>query len=201
MPDDKVLVYLPANFSPVAILQMRNHIEFEQIIEDWQRDSLEKKYVKVDRMGGPGDKSRDIICIDRDNQLWIYQCKHYKDKLTKEQTFPEIAKCCYFCFKGEYKIQGVAKIPKRYFFMSPKGLTTSMKDLFDDPKQLKSELKHDWNRLCKKRISDTTEIILEGDFELFIDRLDFSMFYFITPEDFIDDFKKSEKFDVVRDIC
>ena len=127
MSDERVLVYLPANFSPVTILQMRDHVEFERIIEDWQSDLLVKKYKKVERLGGPQDKSRDIACTDNNDDLWIYQCKHYKDKISKEEVFPEIAKCCYFCFKKDFKI------PKKYYFMSPRGVTTPMKDLFDNP--------------------------------------------------------------------
>jgi hypothetical protein len=189
MSDDKVLVYLPANFSPVTLLQMRDHIEFEKIVEDWQSDLLEKKYKKVERLGGPRDKSRDIACTDQNDDLWIYQCKHYKDKISKEEVFPEIGKCCYFCFKKDFKV------PKKYYFISPQGVTTPMKDLFDSPDRLKTQIKLNWDSHCSRKITEKAVIELTGDFMQFVNNLDFSIFYYYTPEQFVEDFKNSPKFE------
>ncbi len=194
MSDDRLMAYFPATFKHVVILQDHDENDYELIIEDWQRVYLGEKYVKVERLGGPGDKSRDILCTDNNDDLWIYQCKYYSDAISKNEIFPEVAKCCYYCYKQEYKVKGVPKTPKKYYFVSPKGVTIGMRDLFEDPTRLKSELIAAWATLCKKRITKTEEVLLEGELSSYINNFDFSIFYHITPEEFVEDYKKSPNF-------
>lgn len=101
------------SLDPIKILQIYSEDDYELIIEEWQRDYLGEKYVRVERLGGQGDKGRDVICQDVEGNSYIYQCKHYNKKLGKNEILLEIGKCCYYCFKKEYGI------PKKYSFVSP----------------------------------------------------------------------------------
>lgn len=171
------------SLDPLKLLQVFSEEDYEEIIEEWQRDYLGERYSRVERVGGTGDKGRDIICTTKDNDCFIYQCKHYNRKLNKSDILTEIGKCCYYCFKEDYRI------PKRYYFVSPQGVTTQVMDLFNSPDNLKEELKINWKNRCRSKISSSQLIELEGDLLSFIGEMDFSIFNYVSPNEFIEYFK------------
>lgn len=177
-------VYI-TSFDPKRLLQLFSEDEYEEIIEEWQREYLGKKYSRVERLGGPKDKGRDIICTDNEGYSYIYQCKHYDRKLRVHEVLLEIGKCCYYCCNGDYKT------PKEYYFVSPHGVTVTARDLLMNPVKLKTELKERWEKLCRKKISSSKTIELKGNLLIFIDKFDFSIFDYVTPSEFIDEFKKT----------
>jgi hypothetical protein len=173
------------NLDPIKILQVLNEDDYESMIEEWQSDSLGKKYVRVEKLGGPGDKGRDVICTDMNGDSYIYQCKHYDRKLNKQDVLLEIGKCCYYCSKGDYPT------PKKYHFVAPQGVATQARDLLKSPASLKEELGTNWSKICQSKISSSKEIKLEGSLLVFIDGLDFSIFDYIPPREFLADFEKT----------
>ncbi|MGD0978046.1 MAG: ABC-three component system protein [Candidatus Bathyarchaeia archaeon] len=154
------------------------------MIEEWQSASLQSKYVKVEKLGGPGDKGRDVICTDNNNDSFVYQCKHYDRKLSKHDVLLEIGKCCYHCSKGDYPT------PKKYYFVSPQGVSPQARDLLAGSKGLREELKANWEKICQFKIS-SSGVELKGNLLAFIDQLDFSVFSYISPLEFLEDFKKT----------
>ncbi len=171
------------NLDPIKILQIFSEDDYESLIEDWQRSYLGKKYSDVERLGGSGDKGRDVICTDILGETCIYQCKHYDRKLNKSDVLLEIGKICYYCYNGDYKI------PKKYYFVSPQGVTTYVRDMLLDPIKLKKELIDNWDNNCSTKITSKEKVILEGKFLEFIDSFNFSIFNYISPKNFLSDFK------------
>ena len=175
---------------PLKVIQCLNDEQFEQMIEEWQTYYKGTKYQRVEGMGCAGDKGRDIKCtgIGLFKDLYIFQAKAYNKKLGKTQIFPEIAKCVFNTFKQEYSI------PREYRFVSSLGVSPTVSDLFADPAKLKQELKANWNNMCSTKIQSSTTILLSGDFLTYVDNFDFSIFNYISPQEFIDDFKKTNYF-------
>ena len=167
---------------PLRILRVFSEDQYENMIGDWQRSYLERKYSRVENIGGPTDKGRDVICTDCHDSTYFYQCKHYDRKLTKSDIFPEIAKCCYYSFIKKYSV------PKKYYFVSPQGVTPDVRDLFTSPERLKQEIIGQWSKKCQSKIT-SGEVKLEGDFLAYVTGFDFSIFNYISPEEFLADFK------------
>jgi len=184
MADKEKYIYV-TTLDPIKILQVLNEDDYETMVEEWQSDSLGKKYSRVEKLGGPGDKGRDVVCTDGNNDSYVYQCKHYDRKLNKQDVLLEIGKCCHHCSKGDYPI------PKKYYFVSPKGLATQVRDLLVSSTNLKEELKANWGKICQSKISSSGEIELESGLLAFIDGLDFSIFSYISPREFLEDFEKT----------
>lgn len=89
---------------PEMMLRCFDEDKFETMIRDWQSVQIGTKYQRVERLGGPNDKGRDIACIGLNGELYIYQCKDYQRQLTASDILLEIGKCCYYCFTRAYPI-------------------------------------------------------------------------------------------------
>ncbi len=126
-------------------------------------------------LGGSGDLGRDIIAYrDEGKKEWDnFQCKHYNKKLSKSDILNETSKFLTYCY--EKKIS----LPQKYFFVSPKGLGSNAHDLISNPTDLKEKLK--------------AIAIKEGGNEKvdFIDKIDFSIFSYIEPLEFLTQFKET----------
>ena len=170
----------------MKMLQCLEDSEFESMIEDWQRCYIGIKYQRVQRLGSALNKGRDIACTGLNNELYIFQCKNYGKQLGVSDILPEIAKCCYHSFTGAYAI------PKEYRFVSPLGVSPTVADLFGKPSELKELLKERWVKTCSKII--TPPVSLTPALELFIDAMDFSVFNYISPKEFMNDFSKTSYF-------
>ena len=170
---------------PLRILKVLNEDQYEQMIGQWQSYYLNTKYTRVQNLGGPGDKGRDVLCSDSNENQYFYQCKHYEGKLTKGDVFPEIAKCCYNCYIGTYPV------PKAYYFISPHGVTPLVSDLIAHPNGLKEQIRLNWPNMCQSKVTASEQIRLEAEFLAYFERFDFSIFHYVTPQEFLDDFSKT----------
>jgi hypothetical protein len=172
---------LVTNLDPIRILSLRSANEFEEIVEDWQR-ALKQRYstIRVERVGGPGDMGRDIICTEANGDSVIYQCKHYGRELNKQDVLKEIGKCCFYCSNGFYPL------PRKYYFVSPLGLNGTTRDLVNNPEELRKELLSKWSSYCETKIS-SERIPLEARLRGFITELEFRIFSYIVPKDFIEE--------------
>lgn len=160
--------------------------EYEDIIREWIAGYCEKKYVGVRKVGGANDKGRDVIAFineihDYDN----YQCKHYDHPLAPSDIWKELGKLCYYTFDGSYKL------PRKYFFVAPLGVGPKLSDYLQKPSELKTELIKDWDSKCKTGISDKVEVELSAELLAHINSIDFSIFKFLDPQEFIEQHKQT----------
>ncbi len=154
--------------------------EWEEFTEEWA-SSPDTNYKKVVRFAGAGDTGLDVVGFISDATFvggWDnYQCKHYDHSLTPSDIWVEIGKIIYYSFVGEYPP------PRKYYFVAPKDVGTSLGKLLASPSKLKEEAKANWPKYCEKGISSTLPVLLEGDLLLYLDNFDFSIFSSKSPID------------------
>lgn len=138
---------------------------------------LRPSYKKVVRCGGGGDMGRDVIGYMSD--CWEnYQCKYYDKKLSVAEAVLEVGKIIYYSYIGEYEL------PRKYYFVSPKGNGTNLIKVLSDPsgEKMKSELIVRWDKVCKDEITKKQAIELDDDLLKYIeDVVDFTIFDDIPP--------------------
>lgn len=61
------MVISAKKLDPLRMLRVYNNEQYEEMIEDWQREYLGTKYTRVERLGGPGDKGRDVLCTNKND--------------------------------------------------------------------------------------------------------------------------------------
>ncbi|UOY94183.1 restriction endonuclease [Ectobacillus sp. JY-23] len=178
--------YIP----PIDRLKIVSPSEFEEIVEEWLYGYLSKKYEKVIRVAGAGDKGRDVIAFERyskdGDEIWDnYQCKHYNAPLTPSEMWVEFGKVCYYTYKGDYSI------PRKYYFVSPHGVGGKLFDFIMNPNTLKSELIKEWDKNCLKKITKVEEVHLKGNFKKYVEGFDFSIFDVINPAELIAQYQQT----------
>jgi hypothetical protein len=174
------------NILPIDRIKLYSPDEWEKFIEEWV-DCLkpEKGYSKVERIGGAGDMGRDISASTNEISEWDnYQCKHYDHPLVPSEVWKEFGKLAYYTFRGDFTY------PRKYYFIAPQGLGTSLSNLLKKPNDLKKGLIDNWEKYCKKSIT-TEEILLTDEFAQYVNGLDFSIFDYKTPLELIDQHRKS----------
>jgi hypothetical protein len=114
-----------------------------------------------------------------------YQCKHYDKALTPTTAWPEIGKILWYSFNDEYTP------PRRYFFVAPHGTGTTLTAFLADPDKLKQELIANWDKHCRKAITSTREIPLEGAFLNYVEAFDFSIFGSKTALELVNDHRST----------
>ncbi len=146
---------------------------WEEFTEEWA-SSKKADYAKISRFAGAGDMGLDVVGFIADDTFasgWDnFQCKHYDAPLTISRVAVEIGKVIYYSYRGEYPP------PRKYFFVAPKGIGTSLEKLFAAPEKLKAEVSTHWATRCESEITSTQAIPLSGDFAIFFDSFDFSIF-------------------------
>jgi hypothetical protein len=148
--------------------------QWEIFIHEWVHYCLKNRYIKTQKASGAGDRGIDVAGFaDADllQGVWDnYQCKHYDHVLYPTDAWPEIGKILWYSFNGQYRA------PRRYFFVAPRGIGTTLASYLRDSVKLKNGLVENWNKHCRKNITNTQEIIIEGDFLKYVEKFDFSIF-------------------------
>jgi hypothetical protein len=159
--------------------------QWEGLIHEWSHFCLKKLYSHVQRFTGAGDRGIDIAgFVNGPNfqGVWDnYQCKHYGNPLSPGDAWPEIGKILWHSFKKEYKA------PRRYYFVAPRGAGTKLLSLLADPARLKQELMAKWDKDVKSRITATEDVLLQGDFQSYVEAFHFSIFEVKTALQVIED--------------
>ncbi|MGG3662495.1 ABC-three component system protein [Bacillus gobiensis] len=180
--------------SPIDRLKIISPNEFEEMIEEWIYGYLIPIYGKVEkvvRIGGAGDKGRDVIAYityskDSTNAIWEnYQCKHYNGPLAPSEMWVEFGKLCYYTFIGDYSL------PKKYYLVAPQGIGGKLHDLIMKPDTLKSELIKNWDKKCLNNITKTKQVPLDGKFKNYVEKFDFSIIDSVTPAELIEQYQKT----------
>ena len=177
-PNFTIKNYPFSSYTPLKLLQLCSASDYEEIVEEWAYYYLKTKYEKVCKLGGPGDKGRDVAAYkDYKKGIWdCYQCKHYEGKLAPSDIWGEIGKLIYFCFKGDYSI------PENYFFVCPLGISSFCNDILRNPSKLKDELLKNWDG----------KINLDSNLTAYINSFNFSIFNYIPPQQFIDQYSTTQ---------
>lgn len=146
---------------------------WEEFTEEWA-SSQKADYAKIVRFAGAGDTGLDVVGFIVDDTFasgWDnFQCKHYDAPLTISRVAVEIGKVIYYSFRGEYPP------PRKYYFVAPKGTGTSLEKLIAAPEKLKAEVRTHWAKRCESVITSTQKIPLSGNFAIFFESFNFSIF-------------------------
>lgn len=156
--------------------------EWEEFTEEWAT-SLDDEYYKIKRFGGAGDQGLDVVGFITDSTFdggWDnYQCKHYDNPLRPSNIWLEIGKIIYYSYAGEYPA------PRKYYFIAPKGLGTSLGKLLSKPIELKKQTKANWNSNIHNNISTNFTAKLESDLLDYFENFDFSIFDSLSLSDLV----------------
>ena len=172
---------------PLKVIEHMSFEDWEEFIEEWV-DLKKKDYIDSDRFGGAGDKGRDVVGYVSDknnpNYIWdCFQCKHYEKALMPSRVYQEFIKILYFTFKSEYPV------PRKYYFVSPKGCGTSLSKLLQSPTELKNAIIKNW--ADNSRFDNTRGgVKLEGDLKIWVENFDFSIFSKIHTKIILEEHKK-----------
>ena len=178
-------ILLGAPMPAIDKLRVVHDSEFEDIVREWIAGYCKKKYSKVRRASGSGDKGRDVVAFMDKNKWDNYQCKHYSTGLMPSQIWIEIGKLCYYTFVNDFSL------PAKYYFVSPHGVGPSLAEFLDNPELFKKELFKEWDGKCKDLIISKKEIPLSLELKAHIEKIDFSMFSSIDPQEFIEQLKQT----------
>ncbi|RZM79052.1 hypothetical protein DYY88_09810 [Leptolyngbya iicbica LK] len=157
--------------------------EWEAFIEEWASAGTVGSYKRIRRHSGSGDMGIDVAGYVDDDGLsgvWDnFQCKRYATSLSPSMVWVEFGKIIYYSFKNQYAP------PRRYFFVAPKGVGTTLSKLMDNPAELKESIKNNWETYCLNKITTTANIPLEGDLLDWFEDFDFSIFSYKTAVELI----------------
>jgi hypothetical protein len=169
---------------PLDRLRIISEDDFEDLVVEWAADFLSNKYSKVMRLGGSGDKGRDVICYYKDKTIDIYQCKHYAQTLAPSSMWSEFGKLCYYTFNKDYQV------PKNYVIVTSRGVGQKLNDYIDNPTTINDELINQWADKCQNKIT-SSEIELDDKLKAYIKSFDFSIISAKPPISLIEEHKKT----------
>jgi hypothetical protein len=164
--------------------------EWETFINEWVF-SLKKKYSKVLRFTGAGDKGIDIAAFTDDQLLsgiWDnYQCKHYGGPIAPHVAWPEIGKILWHSFNQHYVP------PRAHYFVAPKETSTSLTLLLANSTKLKAQLLSAWDKSVRDKIG-VVPVPLAGEFAKYVDAFDFSIFKPMALREVVEGHRKTPYF-------
>jgi hypothetical protein len=164
--------------------------EWEAFIHEWVF-SLKKKYSKVLRVTGAGDRGIDVAGFTDDQLLdgiWDnYQCKHYEKPIAPHVAWPEIGKILWHSFNKHFTP------PRAYYFVAPKEASTSLTLLLANAKNLRNQLIAAWDKSVCGKIS-ATPVPLSGEFAAYVHQFDFSIFKTMSLREVIEAHRQTTYF-------
>jgi len=187
---DKGNIFTGTPFTPQQRMTAVSSDEFEHIVHEWAYDYLKNKYHSVFQLGGSGDKGRDVIAyIDNTKQVVdVYQCKHYQKPLTPSQYWVEFGKLCYYTYIGDYPI------PKTYYIVASQGLGKEMKEYLENPQEINQALINNWDKYCKKGITDTKQIPIDLKIKKYIQEFSFQIVEEVSMLRLLDEYSETKWF-------
>lgn len=176
---------------PLTRLMTYDSDEWEKFINEWVT-SLGPTYKSVQRFTGAGDKGVDVAAFTDNEQLlgiWHnYQCKHYSKSLGPADAYLEIGKCLWYSYNEDFDP------PSRYLFVAPRGVSTKLGLLLANETKLKEGLYKAWEKTVSAKITSVQKIDLTGDFKLYVDAFDFSIFEAAAPLKILEQHRRTPYF-------
>ena len=155
---------------PSQLILVYSPDEWEEFILEWA-NCISSEYDRVKRYAGPGDRGRDVVGLVTSDGLrgeWdCFQCKHYDHALWPSDAYPEIAKIILGI------AEGIFVMPRKYFFVAPKGAGPKLEHLFSDSEQLRAaftealETGSSLNHLTAEEMRIITDRLDNIDFSVF----------------------------------
>jgi len=176
--------------TPLKVVQTYTAEEWEEFIDEWV-DSIHGNYTTVTRLGGSGDKGRDVVGyvteLSTVPSIWDnYQCKHYDHPLYPTDAYVELGKLCFYTCEGDYPA------PRKYYFVAPQDVGVGLFDLLRRPESLRAALIASWGTHCARRISKGVSIPLQGKLLKHVEAFDFSCVNFIPTRRIINDHARTK---------
>jgi hypothetical protein len=173
-PKPNRLVVKRGAVPPSVFLHTVSDKEWEEFIAAAcrQRKIGNAKYVSVKVLGNAGDKGRDVearlqAALVADG--WdLYQAKHYEQRLTPGNAYPELAK-----FFGHLLAKSFP-VPRKYYFCAPKNAGPDLHDLLANPDDLRAGLLAAWRAGTQGLKDQVAKLTVE--MEAFINAFDFTRF-------------------------
>lgn len=163
--------------------------DWEEFILEWVH-SQRAKYKDVRRFSGSNDMGIDIAGFTDDKGLhgvWDnYQCKHYGKPLGPGDAMVEVAKIIWYSFQKIYTP------PRKYYFIAPRGCSTTLARLLSTSSALRKHVISNWDKQYSKAITTKQIIALRGDFKVYVEAFDFSIFSSRPMLEVIDDHRSTE---------
>ena len=189
----------PSDPTPQERLLLMNDDTWESFIEDCVRQLMvEGMYVRVQRLGGPGDKGRDVCGYSdstADQGTWdLYQAKYYEGPLTPSEFVSDLAKFITHIYQKSYTC------PRSYFICASRGIGVTLFDYINDVAKLRSWLLKTWKDNNGKFGSFKQQ--LTPELEAFVQSFPLEIVKNKTPADLLDIHSRNavkhwEKFGVV----
>jgi hypothetical protein len=174
--------------TPAVVIQTYTDDAWEEFVLEWAT-AFDPPYVHLDRIGGAGDKGRDVLAYtgppNSSCDLDVYQCKAYDHPIQPNEIWLELGKLCHFTHQGVYRI------PRMYRIISPRGVGSSLADLLTKPDELRQGLIREWDAKCKSKISKTQEIPLDADFLSYVQSFDFRIVGYIPVHELLEQHRKT----------
>ncbi|MCB2356414.1 ABC-three component system protein [Clostridium estertheticum] len=154
---------------PLQRVKDFSDVAFEEFIAEWAVACAKSKYKDVYRIGGAGDKGRDVIAEDEEGVFDYYQCKRYSVQLQPSQYWIEFGKLCYFIYNKDIPM------PKKYYIIASLDLSKKMRTLLENKENIRTGLIKEWDGKCSKNLIEKKTITLSGDLLKFIQKFDFNI--------------------------
>jgi hypothetical protein len=132
----------PEQPTPEQRLLLLNDEKWEMFIEQCARQlQVEGKYTHVHRLGGAGDKGRDVcgylLPLPTESTWDLYQGKYYGGTLSPSAFAPDLAKFLWYIFSEEYTR------PSNYYICALK-VGPSLLDYTLNPERFKAWMLKEW---------------------------------------------------------
>lgn len=184
----------PSHPTPEQRILMMNDEEWENfILQCINQLKVEGMYSQVHRIGGAGDKGRDVCGNTLDKaeiSTWdLYQAKHYEDTLSPSDFAPDLAKFLYYVFSNQYTQ------PRHYFICAVK-IGPKLYDFVTNPESLNLNTLRNWIiDEWKKKKGDfkTFNEELTSELEKFIMNFPFEIIKIKTSSELIEIHSRSDK--------
>ncbi len=166
---DIALFGVDSNIPPINKVHMMDEDSFELFTQEWLYGSKRAQYVSISRIGGAGDKGRDVIAKSAAGEVDYYQCKHYNAPLMPSEYYQELGKLCYYTYTNEIAM------PRHYYIIASHDIGPALVGLLADHKELKKALINNWGNYCEKKITKSNDVKMEGQFLTYVEGFDFSI--------------------------
>lgn len=166
---DIALFGMDSNIPAIDKVHMMDEDSFELFTEEWLYGSKRTQYSSISRIGGAGDKGRDVIAECISGAVDYYQCKHYNSPLMPSEYYLELGKLCYYTYCKEIAM------PRCYYIVASHDIGPTLSELLKDHDELKKALVDNWETYCEKRITKATNVKLEGNLLAYVQGFDFSV--------------------------
>lgn len=170
---------------PINAVRAMDEDSFEDFISEWLYTINAGEYTRIYRIGGSGDKGRDVIAERDEGPADIFQCKHYRSALSFGQALPEIGKLVTYTFHHDYPL------PASYYFVAPWNLSSALQGIVDDPAQLREKVFSAWGKELKIKLNDGKYEPFTGELRKYAEQFDYSIIGFYPIEKVIDSHKDS----------